>query len=111
MKFFPLSALSLSLGLLLAPHAQAADSVAAAQSRIQALQSAGVAADNYNLAKAQCWVNAANTAQSENDRSGLRRKLWARQGSCLARSRPIKTRRHAMALPAIAVCAPIWRLS
>jgi outer membrane protein OmpA-like peptidoglycan-associated protein len=83
MKFFPLSALSLSLGLLLAPQVQAADSVAAAQSRIQALQSAGVAADNYNLAKAQCWVNAANTAQSENDRSGFAAQALGEAGQLL----------------------------
>ena len=61
MKYSPITTLTLSLGMLLASggaHADAtpAHSVASAQSRIQALQSAGVAADNYNLAKAQCWI-------------------------------------------------------
>ena len=56
MKYAKLTSLALGLGLLLSTAAQAAgaaaNGVAAAQSRIQALQSAGVAADNYNLAKA-----------------------------------------------------------
>ena len=49
----------------------------------QALQSAGVAADNYNLAKAQCWVHAANTAQSENDRSGFAQQALGEAGQLL----------------------------
>ena len=87
MKYAKLTSLALGLGLLLSTAAQAAgaaaNGVAAAQSRIQALQSAGVAADNYNLAKAQCWVNAANTAQSENDRSGFAGQALGEAGQLL----------------------------
>jgi outer membrane protein OmpA-like peptidoglycan-associated protein len=53
-----------------APAAQTG-SLASAQNRLQALQSAGLGAGNYNWEKAQCWLVAANTAQSENDRSGF----------------------------------------
>jgi outer membrane protein OmpA-like peptidoglycan-associated protein len=90
MKYTPISSLVLSFSLLLlgSAAAQAAESatsgVTAAQSRLQALQSAGVAADNYNLAKAQCWVNAANTAQSENDRSGFAGQALGEAGQLLA---------------------------
>ena len=88
MKHISLHAFALGLGLFAAVAAQAADSsaaasVATAQSRIQALQSAGVAADNYNLAKAQCWVEAANTAQSENDRSGFDQQALGEAGQLL----------------------------
>ena len=88
MKYSPITTLTLSLGMLLASGGAQADatpahSVASAQSRIQALQSAGVTADNYNLAKAQCWIHAANTAQSENDRSGFAQQALGEAGQLL----------------------------
>jgi outer membrane protein OmpA-like peptidoglycan-associated protein len=88
MKRISIITLTLSLGALLASGGAQADatpahSVASAQSRIQALQSAGVAADNYNLAKAQCWIHAANTAQSENDRSGFAQQALGEAGQLL----------------------------
>ncbi|MFI0545539.1 MAG: OmpA family protein [Brachymonas sp.] len=53
-----------------APAAQTGGLVNA-QNRLQALQGAGLGAGNYNWEKAQCWLVAATTAQSENDRSGF----------------------------------------
>ena len=70
-------ALALGLSaLLLSTSALAADealgqNLGAAQNRLQALHTAGVPADNYNWAKAKCWLEAANTAYSENERSGF----------------------------------------
>lgn len=71
------SRLALALGaLLLSASALAAtdtqgQSLGAAQNRLEALRTAGVPTDNYNWAKAKCWLEAANTAYSENDRSGF----------------------------------------
>lgn len=66
-----LSALLLSTAALAAPADAQGQSLAAAKSRLDALHTAGVPADNYNWAKAKCWLEAANTAYSENDRSGF----------------------------------------
>lgn len=73
MKYAHTAFITAVCALLAAAGAQASDasSLAAAQNRLQALQQAGIPADNYNWAKAKCWLEAANTAQSENDRSGF----------------------------------------
>lgn len=42
----------------------------AVQQRLRALNEAGVAQNNYALAKAQCWLDTAKTQYHENDRTG-----------------------------------------
>ena len=40
------------------------------QQRLRKLSEAGIAQNNYSLAKAQCWLDTANTQYHENDRTG-----------------------------------------
>ncbi len=42
----------------------------AVQQRLRALNEAGIAHNNYPLAKAQCWLDTAKTQYHENDRTG-----------------------------------------
>lgn len=42
----------------------------ALQQRLRVLNEAGVAQNNYSLAKAQCWLDTAKTQYHENDRTG-----------------------------------------
>ena len=42
----------------------------AVQQRLRALSEAGIAQNNYSLAKAQCWLDTAKSQYHENDRTG-----------------------------------------
>ncbi|MEP6790533.1 MAG: hypothetical protein ABI907_04135 [Ramlibacter sp.] len=44
--------------------------IEAVQQRLRMLSEAGVAQNNYPLAKAQCWLDTAKTQYHENDRTG-----------------------------------------
>jgi OmpA-OmpF porin, OOP family len=44
--------------------------IEALQDRLRKLNEAGVAQNNYSLAKAQCWLDTAKTQYHENDRTG-----------------------------------------
>ena len=46
------------------------DTLDRVQLRLRHLSEAGVAQNNYSLAKAQCWLDTANTQYYENDRTG-----------------------------------------
>ncbi|MFM9879149.1 MAG: OmpA family protein [Burkholderiaceae bacterium] len=46
------------------------DSLAQVQQRLRKLSEAGVAQNNYPMAKAQCWLDTATTQYRENDRTG-----------------------------------------
>jgi outer membrane protein OmpA-like peptidoglycan-associated protein len=72
------------------------------QSRLKALNDAGVPIKSYAHAKAQCWLDSAKTQYHENDRTGYIEEAMAQSLSLIKSLEADKTKPVAMTKPLIA---------